>query len=77
MKIKQRVHVLHFNPDTCSLKLQTHLSSARTHTTVDAFIFVGTNFRGLNKYHTFEGFKIRGHGVLLYNSYRKLLFRWY
>ena len=30
---------------------------------VDGFIFVGTNFRGLNKLYTFAGFKIRGHSI--------------
>ena len=44
--------------------------------TVDGFIFVGTNFRGLKKNQTFVGFKIRGHCIFLYNSYRKSLFRW-
>ena len=29
--------------------------------TVDGFIFVGTNFRWLNKTDIFVGFKIRGH----------------
>ena len=46
-------------------------------TTVDGFIFVGTNFRGLNKNYTFVGFKIRGHGIFLHSSYRKSLFRGY
>ena len=31
--------------------------------TVDGFIFVGTNFRGLNKNDTFMGFKSRGHSI--------------
>ena len=31
--------------------------------TVDAFIFMGTNFRGLNENDTFVGFKIRGHSI--------------
>ena len=43
--------------------------------TVDGFIVVGTNFRGLNKNDTFEGFKIRGHSVFFHNSYKKLPFR--
>ena len=41
--------------------------------TVDGFIFVGTNFRGLNKNDTFVGFEIRGFSIFLHNSYRKLL----
>ena len=43
--------------------------------TVDGFILVGTNFRGLNINYTFVGFKIRGHSIFLHNSYRKLLIR--
>ena len=46
--------------------------------TVDCFIFVSTNFCGLNKNHTFMGFKIRGHSVFLHYidySYRKSLCR--
>ena len=31
-----------------------------SYTTVGGFIFMGTDFRGLNKNHTFVGFKIRG-----------------
>ena len=31
--------------------------------TVDSFIFVGTNFRGLNKNNTFMGFKVRCKGI--------------
>ena len=42
--------------------------------TVDAFIFVGTNFRRLNKNHTFVLFKIHGNSIFLNNSYRKSLF---
>ena len=45
--------------------------------TVDGFIFVGTNFRGLNKNDTFVGFKIRGHSIFVHNSYRKVPFRGY
>ena len=45
--------------------------------TVDGFIFVGTNFRGLNKNDTFVGFRIRGHSIFSHNSYRKLPFRGY
>ena len=45
--------------------------------TVDGFIFVGTNFRGLNENDTFVGFKIRGHSIFLHNSYIKSLNRWY
>ena len=47
--------------------------------TVDGFIFVGTNFRGLslNKNHTFMRFEIRGQGIFLHSSYRKSLFRGY
>ena len=41
--------------------------------TVDGFIFVGTNFRGLNENDTFVGFRIRGHSIFLHNSYRKSL----
>ena len=43
--------------------------------TVDGFIFEGTNFRGLNKNHTFIGLKICGHSVFLHFYYRKSLFR--
>ena len=43
--------------------------------TLDGFIFMGTNFRGLNKNDTFMGFKIRGHSVFFHNSYKKLPFR--
>ena len=32
---------------------------------VDGFIFVGNNFRGLNKNDTFVGFKIRGYSIFL------------
>ena len=42
---------------------------------MDGFIFVGTNFRGLNKNNTFIRFKIHGHCILFINSYRKLKFR--
>ena len=35
--------------------------------TVDGFIFVGTNFRGLNKNDIFVGFKIRGHSIFFHN----------
>ena len=45
--------------------------------TVDGFIFVGTNFRGLNENDTFVGFKIRGHSIFPHNSYRKSLIRGY
>ena len=45
--------------------------------TVDGFIFVGTNFRGLNKNNTFVRFKICGHSILFNNSYRKLKFSGY
>ena len=41
------------------------------------YFFKGTNFRGLNKYDTFVGFKIRGRSIFFHNSYRKLPFRWY
>ena len=44
---------------------------------MDGFIFVDTNFRGLNKYNAFVGLKIRGHIILFDNSYRKLKFRRY
>ena len=54
----------------CCLKGPPGISS-----TVDGFIFVGTNFRGLNKNDTFVGFKIRGHSVFFHNSYKKLPFR--
>ena len=40
--------------------------------TVDGFIFVGTDFHGLKKNQTFVGFKILGHSIFLSNSYRKL-----
>ena len=42
--------------------------------TVDGFIFVGIYFRGLDKNHTFVGFKIRGHSIFLHNSYKIALF---
>ena len=42
--------------------------------TVDGFIFVGTNSRGLNKNDIFVGFKIRGQSIFFHNSYRKLPF---
>ena len=45
--------------------------------TVDGFIFVGTNFRGLKENDTFVGFKIHGHNIFLHNSYRTLLISGY
>ena len=42
--------------------------------TVDGFMFVGTNFRGVNKNNTFVGFKNCGHSILFNNSYRKFNF---
>ena len=42
---------------------------------MDGFIFVVTNFHGLNENDTFVRFKIRGHSIFLHNSYRKLLIR--
>ena len=45
--------------------------------TVDGFIFVGTNFRGLIKNYTFVGFKFRGHSIFFHNSCWKLPFRGY
>ena len=33
---------------------------------VDGLIFIGTNFRGLNKNGTFVGFKIRVHSIVLH-----------
>ena len=44
---------------------------------MDGFIFVGTNFRGLNKNHTFVGFKICCHSIFLHNSHRKPFIRGY
>ena len=44
---------------------------------MDGLIFVGTNFRWLNKNNTFVGFNIRGQRIFLHNSYRKSLIRWY
>ena len=38
--------------------------------TVDGFIFMGTNFRGLNKNYAFLGFIIHGNSIFLHNSYR-------
>ena len=35
--------------------------------TVNGFIFMGTNFRGLYKNDTFVGFKIRGHSTFFNN----------
>ena len=31
--------------------------------TLDGFIFVGTDYRELNKYHVFEGVKFLGHRI--------------
>ena len=45
--------------------------------TVDGFIFVGTDFRVLDKNGSFVGFKIRGHSIFFLYSYRKLPFRGY
>ena len=45
--------------------------------TVDGFIFVDTNFHGLNENDQFVGFKILGHSIFLHNSYRKLLIHGY
>ena len=39
--------------------------------TVDNLIFMGTNFRRLNKHDTFEGFIIRGQYIVLHNPYGK------
>ena len=44
-------------------------------TTVDGFIFVGTDW--LNENDTFVRFKIRGHKLFLHNSYRQSLIRGY
>ena len=46
--------------------------------TVNAFIFVGTNFRGLYKNHTSVGFQIYGHtcSIFLYNPYPKIAISW-
>ena len=41
--------------------------------TVDGFILVGTDFRGLNKNNTFVGFKIRCQSILFNNSYRNFV----
>ena len=38
--------------------------------TVDGFIFVGTNLRGLKKNDAIMGIKIRGHNIFFNNSYR-------
>ena len=46
-------------------------------TTVDGFIFMGTNFRGLYENDTFVGFRIRGYSIFLHNSFRKSLIRGY
>ena len=43
----------------------------------DGFIFVGTNFRGLNKIDNFVGFKICGFSIFIHNLYRKLPFHGY
>ena len=58
---------------------QGHISKVKdtVHTYFGSFIFVGTNFRGLNKNHTFQGLKICVHSIFLYNSYRKSLFHGY
>ena len=65
-----------WNQHSCNLLLDTTNISNIKHT-VDGFIFVGTNFRGLNKNDTFVGFKIRGHSIFFRNSYGKLPFRGY
>ena len=44
---------------------------------MDGFIFVGTNFRGLNKNDTFVGFRIRGNSIFFHKLYRKSHFRGY
>ena len=65
----------HRNMPFCMLSVTP--SQLQQKNTVDGFIFVGTNFHGLNKNHTFVGFKICGHSIFLQNSYRKFLFRGY
>ena len=45
--------------------------------TVDGFILVGINFRGLNKNYPFMGFRIRGHSIFFNYLYRKFPFRGY
>ena len=57
------------------LKERNRYKSNILYVTVDGFIFVGTNFRGLNKIDTFVGFKIRGHNIFIHNPYRKSLIR--
>ena len=44
--------------------------------TVDGFIFVGTNFRGLNKNDTFVGFKIRAIVFSFFMFIQKITFSW-
>ena len=44
-------------------------TSGSTCNTVNGFIFVGSNFCGLNKIDTFVGFKICGHSIFLHNSF--------
>ena len=53
------------------LQFQICINQILAEHTVDAFTFVGTNFRGTNENHTFVGFKTRGHSIFLNNSYRK------
>ena len=54
------------------------LVSATTNNTctVDGFIFVGTNFRGMNKTDTFLGIKIRGHSIFFHNMIQKITISW-
>ena len=54
-----------------SIRAERYLGS-----TVDGFIFVGTNILGLNENDTFMGLKIRGHSIFLPNSYKKTTYSW-
>ena len=43
---------------------------------MDCFIFVGTNFRGLNKNHTIVGLKIRGYSIFLHIVHTENCYSW-
>ena len=64
-------------PITIMSRFKLLLQNFNLYHTVDASIFMGTNFCGLIKNHTFMGFKVRGHSIFLHNSYWKSLFSGY
>ena len=59
------------------LKIEKKWNKFWVYLHVDGFIFVGTNFCGLNKIDNFVGFKIRGFSIFIHNLYRKLPFHGY